>query len=88
MGPRAGLDGCGKSRPPTGFDLRTVQPVASLHSTKKSTFISVCLRVILASLYAEIKQELHPPGEPYIFVYVPVAYLATVLNLSIRTRLF
>jgi hypothetical protein len=29
MGPRARLDGCGKSRPPPGFDPRTVQPVAS-----------------------------------------------------------
>ena len=29
IGPRAGLDGCGKSRPPPGFDLRTFQPVAS-----------------------------------------------------------
>ena len=28
MGPRAGLDGCGKYRPPPGFDPRTVQPVA------------------------------------------------------------
>ena len=28
MGPRAGLDRCGKSRPPPGFDPRTVQPVA------------------------------------------------------------
>ena len=28
-GPRAGLDGCGKSRPPPGFDPLTVQPVAS-----------------------------------------------------------
>ena len=28
MGPRAGLDGCGKSRLPPGFDPRTVQPVA------------------------------------------------------------
>ena len=27
--PRAGLDGCGKSRPTQGFDPRTVQPVAS-----------------------------------------------------------
>jgi len=27
--PRAHLDGCGKSRPPPGFDPRTVQPVAS-----------------------------------------------------------
>jgi hypothetical protein len=29
MGPRAGLEGCGKSRPPPGFDPRTMQPVAS-----------------------------------------------------------
>jgi hypothetical protein len=26
VGPRAGLDGCGKSRPPPGFDPRTVKP--------------------------------------------------------------
>ena len=29
VGPRAGLDGCGKSRPAPGFDPRTVQPVTS-----------------------------------------------------------
>ena len=29
VGPRAGLDRCGESRPPPGFDPRTVQPVAS-----------------------------------------------------------
>ena len=29
MGPRAGLDWCGKSRPPPGFDFWTAQPVAS-----------------------------------------------------------
>ena len=28
LGTRAGVDRCGKSRPPTGFDPRTVQPVA------------------------------------------------------------
>jgi len=28
VGPRAGLGRCGKSRPPPGFDPRTVQPVA------------------------------------------------------------
>ena len=33
MGPRTGLDGCGKSQPPPGFDPRTVQPVASRHTT-------------------------------------------------------
>ena len=28
-GPKAGLEKCGKSRPPPGFDPRTVKPVAS-----------------------------------------------------------
>ena len=32
MGPRAGLDGCGKSRPRPGFYPRTVQPVASRYT--------------------------------------------------------
>ena len=32
VGPRAGLDMCGKSRPPPGFDPRTVQPVASRYT--------------------------------------------------------
>jgi hypothetical protein len=32
VGPRAGLDGCGKSRPTPGFDPRTVQPVASRYT--------------------------------------------------------
>ena len=32
VGPRAGLDVCGKSRPPPGFDPRTVQPVASRYT--------------------------------------------------------
>jgi hypothetical protein len=27
VGPILGLNGCGKSRPPSGFDLRTVHPV-------------------------------------------------------------
>ena len=29
VGPRAGLDVCGKFRPQPGFDTRTAQPVAS-----------------------------------------------------------
>jgi hypothetical protein len=32
VGPRAGLDMCEKSRPPPGFDPRTVQSVAGLYS--------------------------------------------------------
>jgi hypothetical protein len=29
VGPRTGLNGCRKSRPPPGFDPRTIHPVAS-----------------------------------------------------------
>jgi len=32
VGPKAGMDGCGKSRPPPRFDPRTVQPVASRYT--------------------------------------------------------
>jgi hypothetical protein len=32
VGPRAGLDGCGKSRLSPGFDHWTVQPVASRYT--------------------------------------------------------
>jgi len=32
VGPRAGLDRRGKSRPPPGFDPQTVQPVASRYT--------------------------------------------------------
>jgi len=32
LGPRAGLDLCGKSRPPTGIRSRPVQPVASRYT--------------------------------------------------------
>jgi hypothetical protein len=32
VSPRAGFDGCGKSRPPPVFDPRTVQPVASRYT--------------------------------------------------------
>jgi len=37
MGPRAGLDRCRKSRPPPGFDPRTVQPVASRYRGQRHT---------------------------------------------------
>ena len=32
VGPRAGLDGCGKSRPPTGIRSPELQPVVSLYT--------------------------------------------------------
>jgi len=41
--PSAGLDRCGKSRPPPGFDPRTFHPVASryTHWAIRSTFIPI-----------------------------------------------
>jgi len=38
VGPRAGLDGCGKSRLPQGFDPRTVQPVAGSYDICSNTY--------------------------------------------------
>jgi hypothetical protein len=32
MGPRTGMNGCGKSPSPTGFEPRTVQPVAGRYT--------------------------------------------------------
>ena len=34
VGPTAGLEGCGKSRPPTGLDPQIVQPVSSRYRRK------------------------------------------------------
>jgi len=39
-GPEDRLDGCGKSRPPLGFDHRSVQPVASRYTETRS-FVAV-----------------------------------------------
>jgi hypothetical protein len=41
MDPRAGLDGCGISRPPLGFDLRTVQVVANRYTDWAVQYIGV-----------------------------------------------
>jgi len=32
VGPRPGLDGCEKFRPPPGFDIRNFKPVTSLYT--------------------------------------------------------
>ena len=38
LGPRAGVDSCGKSHPTPGFDPRTVQPVASRYTDYANTY--------------------------------------------------
>jgi hypothetical protein len=47
--PKVGLDGCGKSRPPPGFDPRTVKHVVSRHTDRVTpadpvTYIALSLR--------------------------------------------
>ena len=42
MGTRSGLDGCGKSCPPSGFDPQTVQPVYLLsYPDKNETSVKI-----------------------------------------------
>ena len=41
MGRKAGLEGCGNSRPPPGFDPPTVRPVASPYTLSRSTYLMV-----------------------------------------------
>jgi len=48
VGPRAGLDDCGKSRSPPGFDPRTVQPVASRYTDWAIPALSLCCRRLTA----------------------------------------
>ena len=48
MGLRAGLDGCRKSRPPSGFDPRTVQLVASPYTDYATTMLSRLLLLLVA----------------------------------------
>ena len=46
--PRAGLDRCGKSHPPPGFDPGAVQPVASRYTdyATRPTYLIVVLAIV------------------------------------------
>jgi len=43
LGPRAGLDRCGKPRPLLGFDLRTIQPLASRYTDYTTRPTNCCI---------------------------------------------
>jgi hypothetical protein len=58
VGPRAGLNGCGKFRPPPGFDPRTVQPVASRYTVYAIPAQIIIIAIIIILL--NITVHTHP----------------------------
>jgi hypothetical protein len=50
VGPRAGLNGCRKISSPPGFDLRTVQPVASRYNDINTMFFHNTVNLITSFL--------------------------------------
>jgi len=77
VGLRAGLDWCGKSRPPPGFDHRTVQPTCSryIYYASRPTCCSVtqCNRIVREDLVTEFYtvEECHK-----IIINIPLLVLS------------
>jgi hypothetical protein len=60
VGPRAGLDRFGKSRPPPGFDPRTVQPLASrytVYATQPTRFVEINQHFLLQTVTYSTKES-------------------------------
>jgi hypothetical protein len=88
LSPRAGLDLCGKSLPPPGFDPRTVQPVASHYNDYAIVALqSVVERFVPQKMYtrwrsANYSNEMEPCCR-LLYTYVPVLlYLACFVIIS------
>jgi hypothetical protein len=56
VGPRAGLDRCRKSRPPPGFNSRTVQPVVSCY-TDCTILANIMSLVLLDNLFRVVLSD-------------------------------
>ena len=73
MGVRVGLDRCGKSRPPPGFDPRTFQPVGSRYTdyaTRPTRFVFSfsILRILYFCVVLGIVSPLYS-AVSFIFLY-------------------
>jgi hypothetical protein len=89
-GPRAGLDGCGKSRPPPGFDPRTVQPVASRYTDYVYNIYSFMFCSWLNKLYvlddlclSIIRAPLTPPSPRIIDSKILNAVAENISRISV-----
>ena len=70
--PTAGVDGCGKSRPPSGFDPRTIQPVASSYTDSYPGPFRYSKLVNHVPLYEHIPSFVHPYCGDVLFLVLPV----------------
>ena len=92
VGPRAGLGGCGKSRPPLGFDPRTVQPVASRYTdwaipVQCDLETSMIRRTRSLSAVEPFKKIL-TDWQPWILsTYMPNGPILTYLHYSTKHRI-
>jgi hypothetical protein len=59
VGPRAGLNRCGKSHPPREFDPRTVKPVASRYTDYDTRPTNVVYKVVIFAGYSIFFRRLH-----------------------------
>jgi len=60
VGSRAGLDVCGKFRPPPGFDPRTVQPVSSRYTDRLSRPAVFDIKSAIDSVFSEPQNGGYP----------------------------
>jgi hypothetical protein len=94
VGPRAGLDGCGKSRPPPGFDPRTVQPVVSRYTDYTIPTHDISYNKIIIHIYKQWNSNSTNPASTQtlssldISVSHPLQSQSTLLQPLIYTSSF
>ena len=82
VGYTAGLDGCWKSRPPPGFDPRTVQPVASRYTdwvitARYGQRVLVFFFIVVTCILITMK-FLSPTNAPLYYTYKMLKYTVKI----------
>ena len=84
VGPRAGLNRCGKSRPPPGFNPRTAQPVASRYTDYTTRPTKIPITVSNFSFHSFTKCLYFRFKQVYLGNHSPVATCSYGFFLSQR----
>jgi len=86
VGPRAGLDGCGESRPPPGFDRRTVPPGSSVAVPTELPGAPQAVNCLL-SLHLRVTYEaLSPSLEKLLFASTLLRFCPSVGLLQLASH--